>query len=165
MSVHLYTNGAWTDSGKIYEKSLNLFDYLTMSAGIDGSYLDVDGNVIESSVSSISDYIPVLGGAFVLSKLGGVSPAVCLYDSNQDFIYGQAYNTGGGNYKGNIIVNTNYNAAFMRFSYFNETASPTSQDDLSQIMISSGISVKPFEPYGLIWKTNNGHDYSSGAWD
>ena len=65
---------------------VNKFDKDTLH--VDG-YLDVDGNVQQSSVWGYSDYIPVSAStAYTASgyTAGGNAPRTCWYDSNKEFI-------------------------------------------------------------------------------
>lgn len=123
------------------------FDYTTMASGITGYYLSSAGVETESNAWAITDYIPCNGQSFTLGKIGGNAPAICLYDSNKTFIAGQAYNTGGADFKNDITVTASQNAKYIRFSYF--IASPAV--DLSTIMLNEGTTALPYEPYEYGW--------------
>lgn len=125
-------------------KTDNLFNYRTMAGTIKGYYLSSTGTLEASSTAAVTDYIPCDGGVFTLGKVGGVSPSICLYDENKQFLYGQAYNTTGGTDKQNIIVDTNVDAKFIRFTYFYAGTA----DDLSKIMLNKGDTARPYQPYG-----------------
>ena len=126
-------------------KTANLFNYQTMGGTIKGYYLDSEGELQPSSTAAVTDYIPCSGGSFTLDKVGGISPSICLYDENKQFLYGKAYNTSSGSDKQTIIVDTSFNASFIRFTYF-YTGAP--MDDLSTIMLNEGSTALPYEPYG-----------------
>lgn len=135
----------------------NLFDYQTMGGTIKGYYLDIYGELQPSDLAAVTDYIPCSGGSFALDKIGGISPSICLYDENKQFLYGKAYNTPSGSDKRIIIVDTSLNASFIRFSYF-YTHIP--RDDLSAIMLNAGTTALPYEPYGYkLPITVNGTEY------
>ena len=135
---------------KKYHKSANLFDYHTMSVGMTGKYLTADGSVGVSDNWNTTDYIPVDSSVFTVGRLGGISPAICLYDENKNFIGGQAYGTGGIGFKEYTTVTAGSVAKFARFSYY--TVSDEFYDDLSKIMLVEG-SIPPtsYIPYGHIW--------------
>ena len=146
-------------------KTANLFNYLTMVGTIKGYYLDSSGVLQSNSISAVTDYIPCSGGTFTLNKVGGVSPSICLYDDNKQFLYGEAYNTSSGLEKKTIIVNTSFNASYIRFSYFYED---NVRDDLSAIMLNSGSTALPYEPYwahslkkfdGTAWQNATVHEF------
>ena len=128
-------------------KTANLFNYQTMGGTIKGYYLDSEGELQPSSTAAVTDYIPCSGGSFTLDKVGGISPSICLYDENKQFLYGKAYNTSGGSDKQTIIVDTSFNASFIRFTYF-YTGAP--MDDLSTIMLNEGSTPLHYEPYGWV---------------
>lgn len=136
-------------NGEKYVKGANLFDYQTMADGVTGYYLLSDGSLQQDGSWNITDYIPCDGINFVLSKVGGKSPSMCFYDSNKQFISGQAYNTGGSAKKQDIYAIASSNAKFIRFTYMSPTAGYP--DDLSAIMLNAGTTAIPYEPYGDIW--------------
>ena len=152
-------------------KTANLFNYQTMGGTIKGYYLDSEGELQPSSTAAVTDYIPCSGGSFTLDKVGGISPSICLYDENKQFLYGKAYNTSGGSDKQTIIVNTSFNASFIRFTYF-YTGAPC--DDISTIMLNTGSTALPYEPYwqhSLRELTTNGwqdatvREYDGSQWN
>ena len=144
-------SGTPTPSNPVYpqevgEKTANLFNYETMSDGGSG-YLKSDGTITSSSTWNYTDYIPCNGTNFVLSKVGGGSAAICFYDNTKEFIYGQAYQTGGAGTLADIICTVPQTAKYIRFTYANSSqGSPAI--DLSTIMLSENTAAVNFEPYG-----------------
>ena len=135
----------------------NLFDYQTMGGTIKGYYLDSNGILQKSGLSAVTEYIPCNGGKFSLAKVGGISPSICLYDSNKHFLYGRSYNTPSSSDKQTIVVNSSVNASYIRFTYF---YADVPQDDLSAIMLNAGTEPLPYEPYGYkLPLTVNGTEY------
>jgi hypothetical protein len=119
----------------------NLFDYETMSGGKTNYYLDASGNEIENiGFWSITKYIPVDGTVFTLARtFTGSAPAICLYDSNKNFITGVSYQG-----EQVVTISSNTNAAYIRFSYF--IGEPL--EDIAHAMLNSGSTALPYEPYG-----------------
>lgn len=162
MGVHLYTNGAWTDSGKIYRNSENLYNPNakdTNNGYIANQYLSYEGYPTTPGsglVWSTSEYIEINDDERYLSICGlsdtsSGSPSICFYDVNYDYISGTPYQN-----IVNLHINIPNNSKYFRFSI---------DGRLSQIMVVFGINTVPFEPYNVVdWYTNTGHGYSSGAW-
>ena len=122
------------------ERTGNLFDYETMRGGKTGHYLDASGNEIQNNFWSITKYIPVDDTVFTLTRtFGGTAPAICLYDSNQNFITGVAYQG-----EQVVTISSNTNAAYIRFSYF--IGEPL--EDIAHDMLNTGSTAKPYEPWG-----------------
>lgn len=122
----------------------NLFDYKTMY-GVKGKYLSVNGEVLDSSAWAVTDYIPCSGNVFTINPIGGKIPAICLYDSQKNYITGLSYNTGGVNYKKSVTIRSEINASYIRFSYY--INSDKDAADLSKIQIEIGDTATPYEPY------------------
>lgn len=150
----------------IQRKTANLFDYQTMSDGIIGKFLRADGTESNGAEWNISDYIPCNGDDFTINPIGGVTPAICLYDENKEYITGQSYGTGGVETKVPVTITSSNTAYFIRFTY--RAASATYHDDLSAIMINEGTTAKPYEPYwahslkkfdGAAWQNATVHDF------
>lgn len=123
----------------------NLFDYRTMSGTITEKYLNANGELVNDNSWGVTDYIPCGGTDFTIGKIGGGSPSICFYDANKNFINGKNYNTPyGAQRKTNITATSSSEAKFIRFSYciFGYP------DDLSKIMLNSGSTAPPYEPYG-----------------
>ena len=133
---------------KKYQKTAQLFDYQTMASGTVGAYLLSDGSLRSEGSWAITDYIPCDGTAFVLNKVGGNAPSICFYDSNKNYISGQGYGTGAASIKSIIYATATSNAKYIRFSYMTST----NPDDLTQIMLNSGSTALPYEPYGNTFK-------------
>lgn len=145
----------------IVRKTANLFDYETMRGGKTGYYLDASGNEIQSTgFWSITQYIPVDGTTFTLTRtFGGNVPAICLYDSNQNFITGVAYQG-----EQVVTISSNTNAAYIRFSYF--IGEPL--EDIAHDMLNEGSTALPYEPYwahslkkfdGAAWQNATVHEF------
>ena len=152
MKGNMSQSGTPTPSNPVYpqevgEKTANLFDYTSMIAGgVIGSYLNSSGDLVSSSNWRITDYIPCDGNEFTLNKIGGNTPAICLYDENKQFITGKSYNSGGASTKIPVTVSTSATAKYIRFSYYN---SDSGGDDVSKLMLSEGSEAMNFEPYGM----------------
>lgn len=127
-------------------RTANLFDYNTMAHGVDGSYLDESGNLQSSNAWVVTDFIPCNGNAFTLHKVGGGAPSICLYDSEKRYIIGKKYNTGSAATKSDITITSQTTAAYIRFSWYRQNNE--AQDDLTKIMLNSGSTALPYEPYG-----------------
>lgn len=131
------------------ERTENLFDYQTMAVSKTNKYLNKTGELLTDNSWNVSDYIPCNGTEFTISKIGGGSPAICLYDDNKNFVAGKNYNTPyGAQTKTTISISSTTNAKYIRFSYNTATFS----DDLSKLLITEGIytsqTIPEYEPYG-----------------
>ena len=136
---------------KKYHVSKNLFDYQTMAVSKSGYALTADGSESSNSQWSISDYIPINGSNFVLSKVGGNSFAICFYNANKQYVYGQAYATGSPSSKQSIICDVGTEVQYARFSYISDSAS-LSYDNIATIMLNTGLQPLPYEPYSSeVW--------------
>lgn len=157
MGVHLYTNGAWIDSGRIYRNSLNIFNSEIVQGGI-----STNGELITSSLRvrsvqpieaeheytiatnkrirllfAFSDTTPIK----LLADYGAIPPSTTTFTMPE--------NT---NILGIALCNAN-------------PATEIQPDDDIQIMLNTGSIALPYEPYNVVdWYTNTGHGYSSGAW-
>lgn len=138
----------------IQVKTANLFDYETMLGGKTDYYLDANGNEIESTgFWSITKYIPVDGTVFTLTRTyRGNAPAICLYDSNKNFITGVSYQG-----EQVVTISSNTNAAFIRFSYFRGTPI----EDVEHDMLNEGSTALPYEPY---WWQHSLKKYDGTVW-
>ena len=162
MGVHLYTNGAWTDSGRIYRNSINLLN--PISNWIDG-YISDTGIVIDpSSAHEItSDFTSILPSTNIaVSYENGASfPSIGTTESTNAWwaiSFFTAQKIFLARYTRRITATVPSNSAYVRFSFrtFNETGN---------VMMNYGSSQRPYEPHNVFdWYTNNGHNYSSGAW-
>ena len=120
------------------DKTANLFDYQTMADGINNYYLDKYGVEQSSNSWVITDYIPVSGRTFSLTRsAAGFSPSICLYDSTKTFIAGAEYN--GSNV---VTITANQDVYYVRFSHYK-----SSQEDITQAMLNVGQPME-YEPYG-----------------
>lgn len=152
MGVHLYTNGAWTDSGRIYRNSLNLFD----GDLIDGYFSDITfrtstpGSVFKSIRTHLEN------GTYTFSFTHPVRIVRLIIDNT---------------YTENLAENvTEYTITVSNDVYdvgisFRDEITGTLWDD-SPIMLNAGSIALTYEPYNVVdWYTNTGHDYNLGAWD
>lgn len=148
-----YGEGVWADCAvKKRIMSRNLFDYTTMVNNDWHGYINANNVSYGSSSWRITDYIPCDGTDFVLSKVGGNSPAICAYDADKRLITGQAYQSGGSSTKTDVFLHTSATAKFIRFSFYGDTDDPSSYIDPSTLMLSEGTTVLPLEPYNTpIW--------------
>ena len=128
----------------VVTRGKNLLDYKTMY-GIKYKYLSKNGEVLDSRSWAITDYIPCSGNVFTINPIGGKIPAICLYDSQKNYITGLSYDTGGAKYKKAITIRSKINASYIRFSYYID--SDEGADDLSKIQIEIGDTATPYEPY------------------
>ena len=135
------------DSQK-HGRTANLFDYETMAISAENSYLNADGSIGSSTDWNISDYIPCDGTNFTVGKIGGITPAICLYNANKEYITGKSYNTGGTYSKQAVNITSQSTAKYIRFSYCKGSLNP---DDISAIMLNNGSTLLPFQPY-LDWQ-------------
>ena len=105
--------------GNSIQQSVNLYN-VDSTQITSGYYLNANGAEIVSSSGywSITDYIDVNGYDFVLKNVGGISPAVCLYDTDKKFIKGVAYGTTGTQDLTDIIINSKILVKYVRFSIF-----------------------------------------------
>lgn len=148
-----YGEGVWVDCAvKKRIMSRNLFDYTTMVNNDWHGYINANNVSYGSSSWRITDYIPCDGTDFVLSKVGGNTPAICAYDANKRLITGKAYQSGGSSTKIDVFLHTSATAKFIRFSFYGDTDDPSSYIDPSTLMLSEGTAALPTEPYGEeIW--------------
>lgn len=127
------------------DRTANLFDYQTMAVSATGYYLDATGQELSGNGWKISDYIPCNGNEFTINKIGGIAPAICLYDANKQFLTGKSYQTGDSGIKIPVTINSTTNAKYIRFSYV--TINPS--DNLSEIIITEGATApSEYIPYG-----------------
>lgn len=130
--------GQTVDGESVGDRTGNLFDYVTMSKGLTHAYINADGDELENGGWNVTDYIPCDGTVFTLNinPYTGNLPAICLYDDSKHYITGAAYSNSS-----TITVSANQNAKYIRFSYSNSF-------DLSAVMLNSGSTPLPYEPYG-----------------
>lgn len=155
MGVHLYTNGAWTDSGKIYRNSVNLFDNI-----LEEGYYDDQGVLIEeTSISHSTTYIPVNGTTYTISGLwyqAGAMANFAVYEWDNDKNWLRRSNRQYPPSSNKITFTVGADTAYITLQI---------QTIHSNIMLNIGSIALPYEPYNVVdWYTNNGHSYSSGAW-
>lgn len=163
MGVHLYTNGAWTDSGRIYRNSLNEFDKLTMQRI--AAYVTIGSNWTLSEQSA-SVKIPILSNTqYTLSVAPEYNRIFRLYWSDDENITP----TESGVLLNEIIrvenmtsytFTTDSTAKCLIFQGANDYIGW-----FNSLMLNLGSTALPYEPYNVVdWYTNTGHGYSSGAW-
>jgi len=110
----------------------------------DGAYLKKDGSVVYNNLWKITDYISVNGNVFTLSNVGGSSPAICLYDSNKNYITGKAYSTSGTDVLTNVTVSTTSTVAYVRASIYSVP------EHTATIQLEAGSAATEYEPYSNI---------------
>ncbi|MBO5810848.1 MAG: hypothetical protein J6R32_08500 [Bacteroidales bacterium] len=155
MGVHLYTNGAWTDGGKIYRNSLNLYNKTDLSIAVGQRYITVQ--------QSLNPGLYAISFDFISDNTGDNS--IILYNSGSIVVN---VSVPAAALRRSIVVNTNnqYIDEIRFYSAVGYTPSESYYAEIKNIMINSGNKKLPYEPYNIIdWYTNTGHDYSSGAWD
>lgn len=146
MGVHLYTNGAWTDSGKIYRNSLNLFDEIYPDITTTVQFLPL--NVGDGSFTLSSNAPRYQGGAILFFLAGNVSSGLST-DTN-------------GVYDGVERTVTSIDGYVTIAYLIRGSVTPTDYET----MLNVGNIALPYEPYNVVdWYANNGHGYSSGAWN
>lgn len=124
-----------------------MFDYATQAKDLEHHtakrdfYLNSNGG--EQALTSwwISDYIEINSDTVTVCQVGGNTPAICCYDSNKEYIRGQAYMTGGAQILGNITLNTS-GAKYVRFSFYR----PVSGGVL--MLVEGSTAPSSYIPYG-----------------
>lgn len=163
MGVHLYTNGAWTDSGRIYRNSLNLYDinnvnfynaYLTSTIWL----LADDSRSIRIPVEGNTTYTLSVSEALAIFRISASSnpnlEPTAVGVSAREIIRSANINT--------YTFTTNPNDSIIIF----QGSFSTFETWKNLIMLTTGSAFLPYEPYNVVdWYTNTGYDYSSGAWD
>ena len=160
MGVHLYSNGAWIDSGKIYRNSLNLFDGVI---GIDNVILNENGNPTPYENYAVSNYIDILPNTeYTFSFFHNQSEnrttfTLSTYDAQKSTILPLQIQTINDIQEYTMHITTSANARYLRINW----KKPYDED----MMLIQGNTALPYEPYNVVdWYENNGHSYSSGAW-
>lgn len=129
------------------ERTGNLFDFATMANGTLGYYLSDDGVEHSSGSWAITDYIPCNGTEFTLNAVGGNEPSICLYNADKQYITGKKYNSGTASTKIAVSLSSQETAKYIRFSWYRYN--DASYDDVSKIMLNTGSTALPYEPYGV----------------
>ena len=160
MGVHLYTNGAWTDAGKIYRNSLNLFNGVI---AIDDSILTDNGKPLPFQNYAVSEYIDILPNTeytfsfFHNAEENRTTFTLSTYDEQKSTILPLEMQTINNIQGYTMHITTSASARYLRINW----KKPYDED----MMLVQGNIALPYEPYNVVdWYTNNGHDYSSGAW-
>ena len=139
------TDGEVTNYRIYGRNSRNLFDYHTMSNGQTGKWIDINGNLRNESGWSISDYIPLpidITAIAFSAKLIGLAPSCAFFNDDKIHISSENYNNrliDGGI----LLLSVPNGAAYFVFSWNDENI-----NDLSNIMLNSGSTALPYEPYG-----------------
>lgn len=175
MGVHLYTNGAWTNSGKIYRNSNNLFNISAFINGIvmtRGTYTyNADTNTLTITATG-NDAHTGNGNTYHVSVEGGndytiswntntsVGGYVYVFENGlTDASHTHSWNS--LSLGGNITAQNDTTFLILRLGC--ELSDTTKW--YSNLMINEGSTALPYEPYNVVdWYTNQGHGYSSGAW-
>lgn len=160
MGVHLYTNGAWTDSGWIYRNSLNLFDIALVEQG---GYNAPAGSIIEKTLSTTrcryNQTIPLPADTLSLTCPSNIKINYIWIDNNGLSLGGSGFQRNGD------TATAPENAVSMTFLMGLDGDIQCTTSDFHDVCIVSGATPIPYEPYNIVdWYTNNGHGYTSGAW-
>lgn len=161
MGVHLYTNGAWTDSGRIYRNSLNLFDgnyelaymsgaanaqYSTNIADVRTAVIPCEPNTKYSILRS-DDGNRLRIATYTVKPINNTTGTL-LHDSMTDV---------------STTITTPANAAYLAVYVI---SGATQSTNVLTMIVEGDIVPTSYEPYNVVdWYTNTGHGYSSGAWD
>lgn len=161
MGVHLYTNGAWTDSGRIYRNSLNRInadDFYLSFKQQDGTYQGTRSTIYLVRMKPFSQ--DDIGKTFTFSMMLSPNTNNVRVSAN---IGGQELN-GTTNSQGLTKI-TFLCASVDDYLYFNWGSEGSVVQTLWNLMLNLGNTALTYEPYNVVdWYTNNGHGYSSGAW-
>lgn len=153
MGVHLYTNGAWTDSGRIYRNSLNLFDYNASHTPAINSYTYVISDLIPGQQYTCSTNFAYVVSTASIYFGGG--------NSATDGVWANQPKTKIADSDGTLQLSLRFQADLGAPPVYNDVLNGT-----IWVMVCKGATVLPYEPYNVVdWYTNTGHGYSSGAWD
>lgn len=167
MGVHLYTNGTWTDSGRIYRNSLNeYYGSITNNKYIDGDGNEQNGIYPTYSISYIKIDVSeneTYSYSFI-NNLAGIRAhrRINAFDSDGQFIAPivDIYPLETDNYN-SANFTTPINCSYITINFVNQEKN---NGDTEQ-MLNLGSTALPYEPYNVVdWYTNNGHGYTSGAW-
>lgn len=111
-------------SANITRCGVNLFDKTATditNGYVANSYLRDNNVVAIDSDMSISEYIKIGGGVSItINPTQYYNPSICFYDSNKNFISGEAYNA-----RSVVTVTTPNNCAYVRFSIINANIDTT----------------------------------------
>lgn len=119
-------------------KTGNLFDKIVERTL--NTFLRADGTTGSSSGWAVTDFIEISGDYVTVSGVGGVSPAICAYDSNKEYVRGTAYNTAGYTALGDTTISV-IGCKYVRFSIYYSFSK-----DIA--MLNSGNTALPYEPFG-----------------
>lgn len=166
MGAHLYTNGAWTDSGRIYRNSLNLYNKGTTTV-YDAFLSDIDKWLIDAGGVSKSIKIPCDSGTHYTISIPDNVSVFRIYESSNAAIEP----TNSGVDVSRIIRSANiHEYTFTTLSNTKVIIFQATGAELdiwfNNLMFNLGGIAFPYEPYNVVdWYINTGHGYSSGAWD
>ena len=157
MGVHLYSNGAWTDSGKIYRNSLNIFNSEIVQGGI-----ATNGDLLPSQLR-VRSFQPIQSEQeYTISTNKRIRLLMAYNDTTAVQLLADYSVIPSPTSTFTMPAGTN----ILGIAFCN--ADPTTEinpEDNLQIMLNTGSIALPFEPYNVVdWYTNHGHGYSSGAW-
>lgn len=119
------------------DKTKNLFN--KNQNFTDKTYLNSDGTITNNNFWIITDYIPVKGNNFTLTRSNalGIPPCIVGYDVNKNMIASTAYNSAKV-----VNLNSDKEIAFIRFSI------SKSSEDLDVIQLEEGTQATSYEPFG-----------------
>ena len=136
-------SGVPTDITRIAMQGKNLFDKSatnTSNGYIQDTMLQSDGTTLAWNVFSVSEYIPIEGGAdYYLSDVMNAAfnaPSLCFYDSSKQFLSAITYQA-----RFSFGFSAPSGAAYVRISYMNVQA--------DAVMLNLGSTALPYEPYGM----------------
>ena len=152
MGVHLYTNGAWTDSGRIYRNSKNLLAFLTEIYAIDAS-----GNINSNSLFMYFTAPCEDNETYTFSLDTGLTGStVRIHAFDGDTWLEQL--SGRNIDLAPFTITTPVGTTNIKISITKDAVD-------YHAMLNIGSTALPYEPYNIVdWYTNNGHGYTSGAW-
>lgn len=165
MGAHIYTNGAWADSGRIYRNSLNLYNKVTTTV-YNAFFTDTNKWTIDAGGISKSIKIPCESETQYTISVPENVTIFRVYESSNVAIEP----TNAGADVSRIIRTENVNK--YTFTTLSDTEvlifqATSSSFDMwfNNLMLNFGSTALPYEPYNVVdWYANNGHNYTSGAW-
>lgn len=158
MGVHLYSNGAWTDSGRIYRNSLNLVNISDFTMTVEPASTNkllwsgaLNAGIYTFSIYQVNNYTSALRNTIQI-KVGTDT----YYESGTP-----DYHLSSGLHYYTFTVSED--ATNVELRYWTNTIS--NECNYTNAMLNTGSTALAYEPYNVVdWYTNYGHGYSSGAW-
>lgn len=115
----------------------NLFDKTQTLT--DNTYLNSDGTITNNNFWYTTDYIPVNGNSFTLTRDSelGITPCLIGYDADKKLVVATMYN-----YSKVVNITTDKTIKFIRFSI------NKSNEDLNVLQLEEGNTATDYEQYG-----------------